>query len=258
MDNLEKRPIDRTPARLDWIQSLTGFVLAIFMWTHLFFVASILISKDAMYWVSGMMEAKFLTGWEHGYHEIVQVFAVGVFATIVIHALIAMRKFPNNWLQLKQMRQYLSTIQHTDTKMWWLQAVTGFVMFFFAAIHVYTMFAQADMIGPYASADRFYTGRMWPMYLILLLAVELHATIGMYRLAVKWGLSFGSDIRKTRKWLKFLKNFLTVFFIAIGLLSFAAYMKIGYEHRHQAGERFHQEVSTFIQEARLEKQESQA
>ena len=39
----------RWPARLDWMQSASGLVLALFMWGHMFFVSSILLGKDAMW-----------------------------------------------------------------------------------------------------------------------------------------------------------------------------------------------------------------
>ena len=42
----------------------------------------------------------------------------------------------------------------------------------------------------------------------------------------------------TRKRLKLVKNLFTVFFLALGLATFAAYMKIGIEHRDRAGERY--------------------
>ena len=38
----------RWPARLDWLQSVSGLLLALFMWGHMFFVSSILLGKDAM------------------------------------------------------------------------------------------------------------------------------------------------------------------------------------------------------------------
>ncbi len=40
------------PARLDWLQSASGLILALFMWGHMFFVSSILISKDAMWTIT--------------------------------------------------------------------------------------------------------------------------------------------------------------------------------------------------------------
>jgi fumarate reductase subunit C len=57
----------------------------------------------------------------------------------------------------------------------------------------------------------------------------------MYRLAVKW-LTFGG--KATRKRLKLVKNALTTAFLTIGFLTFATYMKIGWDHRDNAGERY--------------------
>ena len=39
----------RWPARLDWMQSVSGLVLALFMWGHMLFVSSILLGTDAMW-----------------------------------------------------------------------------------------------------------------------------------------------------------------------------------------------------------------
>jgi fumarate reductase subunit C len=230
--------VSRWPARLDLWQSLTGLVLALFMWTHLILVSSILLGKDAMYYVAGAFEAKFLTGWQHGYPIIVTAIGIIIFALFVIHAGIALRKFPISWRQHKIMRDQMSMLKHQDTNLWYWQAMTGFIMFFLGSVHVYVMITHPGEIGPYASADRFVAEWMWPLYLVLLIAVELHATIGMYRLAVKWGVFDGKDPRKNRKRLKVLKNALTVVFLAIGLATFTAYTKIGIEHKDNAGERY--------------------
>jgi hypothetical protein len=40
------------PARLDLVQSASGLFLGLFMWGHMAFVSSILISKDVMWWVT--------------------------------------------------------------------------------------------------------------------------------------------------------------------------------------------------------------
>ena len=50
--------------------------------------------------------------------------------------------------------------------------------------------------------------------------------------------SEGQHGASTRELLKRLKWGITVFFLALGLLTLAAYMKIGYEHRNRAGERY--------------------
>ncbi|MBI4405559.1 MAG: succinate dehydrogenase/fumarate reductase cytochrome b subunit, partial [Deltaproteobacteria bacterium] len=114
----------------------------------------------------------------------------------------------------------------------------GFFLFFFASIHIYVITTQAANIGPFESADRFVTGWMWPIYLLLIFMAEIHAAVGVYRLAMKWGTFDGANPQANRKRLKLVKNLLTAFFITLGLLTFAAYMKIGIEHRDHAGERY--------------------
>src|SRR5215470_10856808 len=47
------------PARLDFVQSASGLFLGLFMWGHMAFVSTILISKDAMWWVTKMFEGYF-------------------------------------------------------------------------------------------------------------------------------------------------------------------------------------------------------
>lgn len=236
----------KTPARLDVAQSLSGLALALFMWTHLILVSSILLGKDAMYYLTGFMEGRFLTGWTHGYPLIVSTIGIIVFFIFILHAGIAMRKFPASWRQWRIMRNQMKILHHHDTDLWFVQAVTGFTMFFLATVHVYFMITNPEQIGPHLSSDRFWSGWWWPLYLVLLFAVELHATIGMYRLAVKWGVLDGKNPRVTRKRLKVLKNALTVFFLAIGVLTFGTYMKIGYDQAKagKVGERYEPTKST--------------
>jgi fumarate reductase subunit C len=123
--------------------------------------------------------------------------------------------------------------------------VTGFAMFFLASVHLYQMMMHPGLIGPFESADRVWSGRWWPLYLVLLFAVELHGGIGLYRLAVKWGWFDGPDPNATRRKLKKLKWALSAFFIVLGLTTLAAYMKIGYEHRFNPGVRY---VPAWLQE----------
>jgi len=109
-------------------------------------------------------------------------------------------------------------------------------MFFLASVHLYQMMMHPEQIGPWASADRVWSGSWWPLYLVLLFAVELHGGIGLYRLAVKWGWFAGAHADATRRRLKALKWAMTAFFLALGLATLAAYIKIGIEHAPRAGE----------------------
>ncbi len=189
-------PGQRMPARLDLLQSLSGLALGLFMWTHLVLVSSILISKDAMLFVAQMMEGSFLSADGHGYPAIVSSFAVAVLLLFMLHGLLAMRKFPANWRQYQTLRQHIGRMHHADTTQWFWQAATGFVLFFLGSAHIVIIAMDADKIGPYLSADRFVTEGLWPMYLILLFCAELHGAIGMYRLALKWGVFDGGFFKR--------------------------------------------------------------
>ena len=226
----------RWPARLDFAQSASGLVLALFMWGHMLFVSSILLGKDAMWAVTKAFEGYFIFG--RSYPVLVSMAVAGVFALVVMHALLALRKFPSDYAQVRAFRQHMGAMHHSDTTLWWWQVLTGFALFFLASIHLYAMLTQPDRIGPFESADRVWSAHYWPLYLVLLFAVELHGGIGLYRLAVKWGWFAGRDANATRRRLKALKWSLTVFFLVLGLATLAAYMRIGIEHAPQAGERY--------------------
>jgi len=224
----------KIPAKLDLLQSLTGGVLVLFIVFHLIFESSILLGKDAMESLTKAFELSFL--FEGGEPLVITVLAFGVFVLFVLHALLAMRKFPASYKEYTRYRTHSHILAHEDTNLWFIQISTGFVMFFLGSIHLYTMMTQPHKIGPFASADRIYSDVAWPMYLLLLISVVLHAATGAYRLIVKWGLA-------DRKKSKIIIKGMTVFYLLIGLISLAAYLKIGYEHRHNYGERYHTEVT---------------
>ena len=226
----------RWPARLDWTQSATGLLVALFMWGHMFFVSSILVSEHAMWAITKMFEGYFVFG--KAYPEIVSVIVAIVTALIVLHAVLAVRKFPINWRQYKLFRGHMKMMRHEDTTLWFWQVFTGFALFFLATIHLYVMLTRPHLIGPYESSDRVWSDRYWPLYILLLLAVEFHGGIGLYRLAVKWGWFEGRDPNATRKRLKTLKWALTGFFLILGFATLAAYIKIGIAHAPNYGQHY--------------------
>lgn len=226
----------RWPARLDLVQSGTGLVLALFMWGHMFFVSSILLGKDAMWTITKMFEGYFL--FDRAHPGIVSVAVAGVIVLLVVHAALAVRKFPINYRQFHVYREHMRLMRHEDTTLWYWQVLTGFALFFLAAPHLFQMLTQPGLIGPYESGDRVWSHTWWPLYLVLLFAVELHGGIGLYRLAVKWQWFGGSTPDVVRKRLKVFKWALTAFFLALGLATLSAYVKIGIEHSAQVGERY--------------------
>ena len=230
------RPRRRWPARLDVLQGASGLLLALFMWGHMFFVSSILLGKDAMWAITKMFEGYFIFG--RSYPLLVSGVVAVVIGLLVLHAALALRKFPASYRQWRAFRQTQRQLHHGDTALWLWQVLTGFALFFLAAPHLYTVLTHPGLIGPYASADRVWSGLMWPLYIVLLLAVELHGGIGLYRLCVKWGWFMGSDPNAARQRLKTLKWTLTAFFLILGVLTLAAYIKIGHAHQDRVGERY--------------------
>lgn len=220
----------RVPAKLDYIQSATGLFLGLFMWGHMFFVSTILISKDFMYTITKMFEGSFFL--KEPQPAIVSLVVFGVFVIFITHALLGMRKLPITFRQYQAYKTHMGMMKHDDTTMWFIQAFTGFVMFFLGSAHLLMMLVQSDKIGPYGSSMRMWGDTMWPFYLLLLLAVEFHGGIGLYRLCVKWGWFEGVDAKESRKKLKQAKWAVTAFFLALGLLTLAAYVKYGYEYNN--------------------------
>jgi fumarate reductase subunit C len=222
------------PARLDLLQSGTGLLLALFMWVHMLFVSSILLGNDAMWVVARFFEGYFMLG--RRAPALVALVVASVVALFVAHAALALRKFPASHAAYRTFRIHMKGMRHEDTTLWYWQVVTGFALFFLASLHLGTMLTRPGRIGPFESADRVWTDLMWPVYLVMLFAVEVHAGVGLYRLTLKWGWFAGRDPNATRRRLRTLKWALTVFFVVLGLATLAAYVRIGIGHAGHYGE----------------------
>ena len=71
----------RGVAWLDLAQGLSGAVLVLFMWVHMFLVSSILLGKDAMLWVTHMFEGVHVFG--KAYPGLVSAVAAVIFLLVV-------------------------------------------------------------------------------------------------------------------------------------------------------------------------------
>lgn len=219
-----ERKKSRLPARLDFWQSATGLFLGLFMIAHMFLVSSILLGDEAMYFVTKLLEGSPIFG-AAGNPMVVSAVAAIIIIAFVTHAFLALRKFPINYRQFMQFRTHKNLMRHSDTSLWWIQALSGFALFFLASVHLYVMLAQPHTIGPEASGFRFVKQNFWLLYIVLLFCVELHASIGLYRLCVKWGWFENLGLPTLRK----IKMGMSVFFIVLGLCTYGAYVKKGLE-----------------------------
>ncbi len=226
----------RIPAKLDFLQSATGLILATFILFHLIFEASILLGKDSMYAITKMFEGDFFI--EGGSPIFISVLASIIFAIFILHALLAMRKFPNSYREYLRLRTHAKLMKHSDTNLWIIQAITGFMMFFLGSVHLYIVWTQPQNIGPFASSDRVYSDMFYPLYFMLLVSVVLHAGAGVYRLIMKWGWFDGKNPKSNRVKTRKIVKVVTTIYLIMGLLSLITYIKIGYEHKSEYGKRY--------------------
>jgi len=226
----------RMPARLDRWQSITGLILALFIVGHMFFTSSILLGKETMFKETKLFEGGLFLDTPAPW--IVSIAAAIIFGLFIVHAGLAMRKFPYKWKEYKMLKTHAFSLGHTDTILWMVQAGTGFAMFFLGSVHLWTMMTLPEKIGPFASADRIYGDRVGWLYALLLAMVISHAMIGLYRLSVKWGIGVGSHPREGRRRNKKLMWGAILFFALLGYSALSTYWSIGYDHRSHYGERF--------------------
>lgn len=226
----------RVPAALDRWQSITGLILGLFIIGHMLFTSSILLGKDAMY-----AETKFFEGslfLDEPEPILVGFAATVIFVIFVIHAGLAMRKFPYRWREYKLLKTHSAHMGHTDTILWMVQAATGFGMFFLGSVHLWTMMSMPEKIGPYASSDRIYTDKMGLLYGLLIALVIFHAMVGLYRLSVKWGITVRRNPRADRIRNKKIMWGAILFFSLMAYSALGTYWRIGKEHRQNYGERY--------------------
>ncbi|MEA1956671.1 MAG: fumarate reductase cytochrome b subunit [Campylobacterota bacterium] len=233
---MKNKKIDKIPARLDFMQSLTGLILALFISGHILFESSILISEEMMYRVTIMFEGYYFFG--ETYPGIISFLASAIFIIFIMHAGIAMRKFPANYRQCKIMKQHAKGMKHEDSSLWLIQIATGFFMFFLGSVHLYIMITQPSNIGPYASSSRVVDEFMGPLYFALFLSVVSHAFVGLYRLALKWGFMEGENTKKSRATFKIIMKSMILIYILLGTASLAKYTYIGLNHDFSDGVKY--------------------
>ncbi len=221
----------RRQLRYELISGASGLMLALFMWGHMFFVGSILLGTRGFDWLAESLEVVYIA----------QPTVVIIFALFVIHAVAAARKIP---AQLRERRRFTALAKelkaapggwrdaghgpglppHVESWLWIWQVRTGMVVLVLGSFHLVLMSLDiltplfGDRIGIEAvtSLARTQAGLVW-LYAVLLLCVEFHASVGLYRLAVKWGLG----ARIPRPVLHRIEQVLLWFFLGLGALVLA-------------------------------------
>jgi len=175
------------------ISGASGLLLALFMWGHVVLVGSILTGERGFNWLASTLERLYIA----------QPTVVFVVALFLVHAVSAARKIP---ARLRERRAFIALSKdlrdsggrgfapHTDSLLWIWQVRTGLVILVLASFHLVLLaldvltplFGEHRGIEAATTLARVGAG-LWLPYAILLVCVEFHASVGLYRLAIKWG-----------------------------------------------------------------------
>jgi fumarate reductase subunit C len=200
------------------VSGLSGLALALFMWGHMLLVGSILTGSRGFDWLAQGLEDWFIA----------QPTVVLVLALFLVHAVFASRKIP---AKLQERRRLLRLARELDTPagsafpaheeslLWIWQVRTGMVVLVLGSFHILLLgldvltplFGEHTGIEAATTLARVQAG-LWLPYALLLVCVEFHASVGLYRLAVKWG----AGSRLTRTAAHRIERFLLWFFLGLG------------------------------------------
>ena len=174
--NLQK-VLAKSPRLEAWMELCelgTGLLLLFFVQFHLLAVSSIILGAAAFNRDSARMDEYYIS----------YVGIPIVILAILAHGLLAMRKAPWKFQEFRVFLQHSRRLAHLDTWAWGVQIVTGLIILVLAATHVWSVLATWP-IEAATSAARI-QGGYFSSFVLLLLAAEIHAMVGLYRILVKW------------------------------------------------------------------------
>ena len=203
----------RIVARVDLIEMISGLLLVFFMFGHLLMLSTILLGPETMNGLAEFLESPPLF--------MAQIGAVGVSVLLLAHLVTAGRKIPSRIKEQTMIWRLSRQLRHTDTWLWSIQAISGMIILAFAAIHLWIILTTFP-IDALKSSKRV-AESLGYLYLPMVLVVELHVGIGLYRAVMKW-TSFNRRAGSMIKWA------LTGLFLIIGYSVLATFWFYGIRH----------------------------
>ena len=211
------------------ISGLSGLVLALFMWGHMILVGSILTGARGFDWMATILEDYYIA----------QPTVVVILFLFLVHAVLASRKIPAQLRERREMirlskglsrsgrskiptaSEFSPFIPHTESLLWIWQVRTGMIVLVLGSFHLILLgidvltplFGERHGIEAATTVERVRAG-LWLPYAILLVCVEFHASVGLYRLAVKWG----SGLRMSRATMHRIEKIMLWFFLGLGFV----------------------------------------
>lgn len=201
----------RRDAFMDWIQMLSGASLILFMWSHMLLVSSVILSPVVMDAIAWFFEATYMA----------QVGGPVIFLVFLVHFAMAARKMPFTAGEQKTIWSHAKLLKHRDTWLWLVQAGTAMIVLIMGGIHMWVVLNDLPITAA-KSAARMSNGGWTFFYIVLLPMVELHVSIGFYRILVKWGFIRTDNRVKAKK----AELILFSVFMVVGILTIIRFLTL--------------------------------
>ena len=162
-------------------------------------------------------------------YYIAQPTVVAIFVLFLLHAVIASRKIPAQLQERRQLIELGKGLKHSggfephlESLLWIWQVRTGMVVLVLGSFHLILqgldlltpLFGERLGLEAVTTLARVQAG-LWLPYAVLLICVEFHASIGLYRMAVKWGV-MGRFL--SRRMLRAIEHVLLWTFLGLGVV----------------------------------------
>lgn len=150
--------------------------LTVFMMMHLGLLSTVLIGAGTMDDLGGFLERYYLL------HAMIgPLILLGL-----VHVFLAARKVPTTFRQQRILVSRARGLAHLDTWTWAFQVLSGAALLMLISIHLWVILTDLPIEA--AKSGEHVAGVYLWMDIPFVLLVWGHICVGLYRIAVKWGL----------------------------------------------------------------------
>jgi fumarate reductase subunit C len=207
----------------------TGLALTLFIWFHIADVGSLLFGPQGFDRLAEFLEGLYIA----------QPIVFIVILLFLTHAVAAARKIPARMRERRRLNALAKELSrskrdwqageglerpHEDSRLWVWQIRTGMLILVLGSFHIglVTLDTFTDLWGTRhgmeaaTTMERVAGGLSW-FYLVLLALLAIHASLGIYRLALKWGVG----AKYSRPGLKRFARIFGITFMVAGVIVLA-------------------------------------
>ena len=200
--------VARANARLELALALSGLGLVAFMITHEAFHLTVLVGESAYDSLSRFLERYYLL------HAVVPLIAIWALA----HIFLAARKVPTAFPEQMALFRHMRSLRHLDTWSWVIQVLSGIALLVLGSVHLWVVLTELP-IDAAISGARVFDVYLWS-YVPFVVLVQFHLAVGLYRIAVKWGLL-------SRGWAHGIATAWVIVAVGLGITILVALYRIG-------------------------------